>query len=317
VPKRVGRCGNIRPRGGEMEKFVGHFALISCRRAVLLVAMAYLSSGLVAGSVAAADADGSSTPSSVFDSKLSLALGGFFPYVDSTVSINPSGGGSGANVDLEEDLGLDDTSASAWLTFNWRFLPRHKFTAEWFQLNRDGTETAGTQFMLGDTAVGLGASLSSSMDVNLGRLTYGYSIVRDDKLDVGFLAGLHVATAKVSATASGNITVNGMPVLSGTSTESTSAITFPLPHIGASLDYKFAPRWTAQFMVLAFALEVDKYSGSLIEVDTGVNYQLSKHFGIGGGIKYFRLNLQAQDSGAGAEFNFQFLGPAIYGIATF
>jgi hypothetical protein len=155
------------------------------------------------------------------------------------------------------------------------------------------------------------------MDINLGRLTYGYSIVRNDTLDIGFLAGMHVATAKVSATASGNITVNGMPVLGGTSTESTSAITFPLPHIGASLDYKFAPRWTAQFMVLAFALDLNEYSGSLIEVDAGVNYQLSKHFGIGGGLKYFNLNLQAQKSGAGAEFDLQFLGPAIYGLVTF
>jgi hypothetical protein len=298
-----------------MGKFLGHFAVISGCRTVLLVAIVQLSSGLTAGTVSAADADESNAPSSMFDSKFSLALGGFFPYVDSTVSINPSGGGSGADVDLEDDLGLDDTSASAWLSFNWRFLPRHKFTAEWFQLNRDGSSSAGTQFPLGDTTVGLGASLSSSMDINLGRLTYGYSIVRNDTLDIGFLAGMHVATAKVSATASGNITVNGMRV--GTSTESTSAITFPLPHIGASLDYKFAPRWTAQFMVLAFALDLNEYSGSLIEVDAGVNYQLSKHFGIGGGLKYFNLNLQAQKSGAGAEFDFQFLGPAIYGLAIF
>jgi hypothetical protein len=83
------------------------------------------------------------------------------------------------------------------------------------------------------------------------------------------------------------------------------------------LDYKFAPRWTAQLAVFAFALDLNEYSGSLIEVDADVNYQLSKHFGIGGGIKYFNLNLQAQESGAGAEFDFQFLGPAIYGLATF
>jgi hypothetical protein len=47
-------------------------------------------------------------------------------------------------------------------------------------------------------------------------------------------------------------------------------------------------------------------------------YQLSKTFGIGGGIKYFNVNVQADLSGGGnVEFDYSFFGPAIFGYASF
>jgi hypothetical protein len=66
-----------------------------------------------------------------------VGFGGYFPYVNSEVELGSSSG-PGAPIDLEDDLGLNQWSASAWLAFNWRFLPRHQIHVEWFQLNRVG-----------------------------------------------------------------------------------------------------------------------------------------------------------------------------------
>ena len=134
-----------------------------------------------------------------------------------------------------------------------------------------------------------------------------------------FLAGVHVATVKATVTAAGNVSVDGVPIGPGrTVTESTSTYTFPLPHIGGSMSYEFTPRLTGNLTLLGFALDLGDYSGTLIETDAFMAYQLSKHFGIGGGLKYFNLNLQANTSNGGhAEYNYQFFGPAIFGYATF
>jgi len=148
-------------------------------------------------------------------------------------------------------------------------------------------------------------------------LTYGYSILRDEKLDLSILAGLHVATAKVTATATGSLIIDGVPVANGSSTESSSTLTFPLPHLGGSISYKISPRWTAQASVVGFALDLNQYSGSLVQVDAVASYQLSKNFGIGAGLKYFNLNAQAEESRGAAEFDYQFFGPAVFGYATF
>ena len=275
-----------------------------------------LAGGLAAENAFAASEDGD-TRSSIYDSKFTMALGGFFPKVKSTLTLS-SPGGRGTEISAEDDLGLDSGLNSAWLSFNWRFQPRHTFHIEWFQLNRKGSQTADGSMTIFDTTIGVGASTSSSIEFNLGRTTYGYSIIRDNKFDLSILAGLHIATVKASITASGNVSVDGVPVVGGSVTESTSTYTFPLPHVGGSMVYEFTPKLTGKLLLLGFALDLGDYNGSLIEADAFMAYQLSKHFGIGGGLKYFNLNLEANLSGGGhAEYDYQFFGPAIFGYATF
>jgi len=275
-----------------------------------------LAGGLASESAFAASEDGD-TRSSIYDSKFTLALGGFFPQVRSTLTLS-SPRGRGTEISAEDDLGLDSESNSAWVSFNWRFQPRHLLQVEWFQLNRKGSQIADRSMTIFDTTIGAGASTSSSIEFNLGRTTYGYSIMRDKKFDLSILAGMHIATVKATVTASGNVSVDGVPVVGGAVTESTSTYTFPLPHIGGSMAYEFTPKLSGKLLLLGFALDLGDYSGSLIEADAFMAYQLSKHFGIGGGLKYFNLNLQANLSRGGhAEYNYQFFGPTIFGYATF
>ena len=264
-----------------------------------------------------ADSDESSVTSSLFDSKYTLAVGGFFPRVDSAFTLSgPRGGGT--EIDAEDDLGLDSGTTSGWASFKWRFKPRHQLQVEWFQLNRKGSRTAGRSLTINDTTIGVGASLESKIDLNLGRVTYGYSIIRKSKFDLSLLVGAHVATAKATVTAAGNVSVNGVPLAGGSRTESSSTYTFPLPHLGGSMSYEFSPRLAGNLTVLAFALDLGDYSGSLLEVNAIMAYQLSKHFGLGGGLKYFNLNLQANLSrGAKVEYDFEFVGPTIFGYASF
>ncbi len=281
--------------------------------AIILV----LSSGLATETTLAASKEGS-TAGSLFDSKYTLALGGFFPRVSSTLALNSSRGGGG-EISAEDDLGLDKGTSSVWLSFNWRFQPRHQLHVEWFQLNRNGSSTATKTFPpIFGTVIGVGASVNSKIDFNLGRLTYGYSIIRHNNLDLSFLVGTHIATVKATVTSAGNVTVNGVPIGNKSQTDSSSTKSFPLPHFGGSLSYEFTPKLAGNLTLLGFALDLGDYSGSLLEADAIMAYQLSKHFGIGGGLKYFNLNLQANTSrGGSVEYDFEFFGPAIFGYASF
>jgi hypothetical protein len=281
-----------------------------------LAIVSILVGGLAAGTPLAA-AEKSGAAGSLFDSKYTLILGGFFPRIGGTISLN-SPRGRGTDISMEDDLGLNDGTSTVWLGFNWRFQPRHQFQAEWFQLDRKGSTIAGRDFTFFDTTVGVGASLDSKIDLNLGRLTYGYSILRDDNLDLAFLVGVHITTVKATITAAGNVSVNGVPVVGRSVTVSTARKTLPLPHLGGSLAYEFTPKLAGKLTVLAFALDVGEYSGSLLEFDAFMAYQLSKRFGIGGGLKYFNLNVQYDKSGGGkAKYDYEFFGPALFGYASF
>ena len=139
--------------------------------AVILI----LLNGFVAETVLAASQEGD-TKGSVFGSKYKVALGGYFPYTQSELTLTgPGGQGDSLSSD---DLGMDSNTSSLWGSFNWRFLPRHQLHLEYFSLNRDGSRAAGRDFNIGGTDVGVGASLNTTMDLGIGRVTYGYSIIQ-------------------------------------------------------------------------------------------------------------------------------------------
>ena len=274
--------------------------------------------GALVSETSLAASDENRADGSLLDSKYTLTFGGFFPRINSSLDLSSPRGG-GTEISIEDDLGLDDTKPTAWVGFSWRFQPRHQLQIEWFELDRDGLATAGRSFEIFDTTIGVGASLASEVDLNLGRVTYGYSFLRKEKLDVSFLVGAHIATLKATITASGNVSVNGVPITPGTSvTESTSRRTLPLPHIGGSLSYAFTPRLAGRLNLLAFALDIGEYRGNLIEFDAFMAYQLTRHFGIGGGFKYFNLKLDYDRSDGGSvEYDYEFFGPALFGYVTF
>jgi hypothetical protein len=283
----------------------------------VLAVLGLLVSGLATETSLAAS-DENRADGSLLDSKYTLTFGGFFPRIDSSLDLSSPRGG-GTEISIEDDLGLDDTKATAWVGFSWRFQPRHQLQVEWFELDRDGSATAGRSFEIFDTTIGVGASLGSKVDLNLGRVTYGYSFFRKEKVDLSFLVGAHIATLKATITASGNVSVNGMPIGPDESvTESSSSKTVPLPHIGGSLIYEFTPRWVGRLNVFAFALDIGEYRGSLVEFDAFMAYQLTRHFGIGGGFKYFNLNLDYdQSDGGSVDYEYEFFGPALFGYVSF
>jgi hypothetical protein len=282
-----------------------------CALAVILVVL----NGFAAGAALAASQEGD-TKTSLFGSKYVVTLGGYFPFSSSDLTLTgPNGGGDKLTSD---DLGLDDHSSSLWGSFNWRFLPRHQIHLEYFQIGRDGSRSAGRNFNINDKDVGIGASLASSFDLGLGRITYGYSIIKKSNWDLAFNVGFHVVTVKASVTASGNITENGVPIASGTTTESSSTLTFPLPHIGGTLAYKFGPKVTGVLTGLIFTIDLGQYAGTLIEADAMVTYQITKHFGVGGGAKYYDLNLKDDPSGpSSVEYDISFIGPAFFVYGNF
>jgi len=213
---------------------------------------------------------------------------------------------------------MGDATATGWAAFNWRFLPRHAFHLEYFQLDRDGSRTVDQSFDLGGTTIGLNAEVESEMDLGLGRATYGYSIMRKEEFDMSFLVGAHIATAKATVTATGNVTENGVPVAGGSKTISSSTYTFPLPHLGGSLEYKFSPKITGKTQLLAFYMDLGDYSGRLLEFDVHLAYQVIKNFGVGGGLKWFDLELKDSFSGGGAAtFEYTFFGPTLFVYGNF
>jgi hypothetical protein len=257
-----------------------------------------------------------------FDNRFIIYLGGFFPQTSSEITIN----GSVANpppINVEDLLGVEDSSSVLWGGAQWRISRRNSLEFEYFQLNRDGfINLIPNPIAVGDLIIESG-SINTALDIGLGRLTYGFSVVRNDRMNIQLKAGLHVADFSTTLQLAGavcDVSLGQMPP--GCPADQSPApeaedVTAPLPHFGGSFQYAITPTVTAKFEVIGFAIELDSIDGSLVEIDADIGWYPWKHWGIGAGLRYFNVDVESKGSELNGKFEFGYWGPAVYVAATF
>ncbi len=276
----------------------------------VLAAILFLSAAMTSESVlAASETEGNK--SGFLTDEFYIAIGGYFPTVDSDIRLDAPDGSRGTDFDMEDELGLDETTATGFGYFRWRFAPRHRVEMEIFALNRDGRSVATKDFRIGNATGSAGVLFDTTFDLTIGRITYGYSIFHDRKQELGILAGLHLADTRASIAMQGDLTIGGT-AFTNSAAKQGGDIVLPLPHIGGYYSYAFTPKLTGSVNVFAFYLDVGDVRGSLVEVDGALHYKLTKHFGIGGGLKYFDLDVVDSTDSFRGEFELRFLGPTLF-----
>ncbi len=257
-----------------------------------------------------------------FNDPWRIHFGGFYPSMSTKITIN----GTTVNpppVDVEETLAVEDGKFVPWGGVSWHISRRNVLEIEYFQLNRDGfIDLIPDPIEVGDLIIESG-SVNTAFDINVGRLTYGFSIARSERMDLQIKGGLHVAELSAGIQLMGavcDVTLGEMPP--GCPTGQTpplesESVTAPLPHFGASWAYAFTPPLAADIQGLGFAIELDNIDGSLIEISADLAWQPWEHFGFSAGLRYFNANVKGGDTDLNGEFDLEYFGPSISVIATF
>ena len=257
-----------------------------------------------------------------FDDRFRIYLGGFFPDVNSEITIN----GSIVKpppIDVENLLGIENTSSVLWGGAAWHISRRNSLEMEFFSLDRDGfINLIPDPIEVGDLIIESG-SINTTFDISIGRLTYGFSVVRTDRMDIALKAGLHVADMSANLQLAGavcDVSLGQMPPGcpgGQTPPDESEDITAPLPHFGGSFRYAITPTIGARFEVIGFAIELDNIDGSLVEIDADIAWYPWRHWGFGAGVRYFNVDVEAQGSELNGKFEFEYFGPAVYVVTTF
>ena len=100
-------------------------------------------------------------------------------------------------------------------------------------------------------------------------------------------------------------------------------VTLPLPVLSLRGEVKLSRKFCLQGSADAFYLKLDGFSGSLIDVQFGVEYQLTRNVGLGLAYNFFDLDVEAgEDSDyPGIDFdgavNMKTTGLLLYGKFSF
>lgn len=253
------------------------------------------------------------------EDRFRVYVGGFWPQVDSKIGINGEDFEPLPPVSVEDFLRVPDSKGAAWGGINWKISKRNTLEFEYFALNRSGglTNTFSPPLEVGDNFVESGA-ISTFYDTSIMRLTYGFSVLSRERMDLQLKAGIHVAKLEAGLQISGEIctptTAPAVPPGCPTAQTGTASedVTAPLPHFGASFSYAFSETWGMRLTAIGFALEIDSIEGSIVELNADIAWKPWKRFGIGAGWRYFNTNVKAANSELNGEFDFEYSGPALF-----
>jgi hypothetical protein len=258
--------------------------------------------------------------STIWDSTFQLRVGVFFPDLDSHIRIDSSFERIGDGIDFEQDLGMSESKTTFYGGASWQFANKHILEWEFFDLGRDGLTTAERSWEIGDTTILANGQIESTFNVRINRLTYRYRFFENPRTNMNLIAGLHGMRVNASLALSGNLIVDGEPifVLPNEPSVEVEKTKLPLPHFGVGINYVFTPRLVGHATIKGFALEFGDTYGRLVEADIGAQYKLGNNFGIGGGMKWFRLDVVEDETDrVDVTMDFDFFGPAVFVTYTF
>lgn len=260
-----------------------------------------------------------------------FSVGAFYANSDSYMQVtNPTDGGI-FPLDFEDDLFLTEKQFLPFFEFQWSFNDRHHLYVDWKSLHRKADTPYVEKSWIftnpdddKEYIVEAGAQLSTTLNIDILRLGYGYDLFQGDNYTLGVSVGLH--TMFIETAFEGTIGICGSSPLQQSDCENVVAtpkvvdtsVTAPLPDFGLYGTFEFMPGWTLGAHAQYFSLKYNDVKGSLVDIKASVDAIICENFLLSFGYNYYEVDVDykkttAADSPdfhiADYNLNYSFTGP--------
>jgi len=243
--------------------------------------------------------------------KYRLSLGGYMAALDSSVQVGEKSLATGVVVDTETALGLDTDLVVFVARFDAALgkKRRHHLAVGWADFRRSGFNQVTDDIPIGDITIPTASTVQTEFNFQIISLKYKYSLVQAKRVWVNIGAGAFVMPLKFKT----EFKAPGFDL----QVAADESITAPLPVVGLDLWVALTPRLLLYQNVDVFYLKIGDFTGDILDFGIGLEYQINKYFGIGGGYNFFDLQIDAETTPyPGVDLvgtvNFSFSGLFIY-----
>lgn len=260
------------------------------------------------------------------ESRLRLAVGGFYSTSDSGMEVTSPLTDENFELDFESDLKLTESEFLPFFSVSYWFNGHHGVYLDWKRLHRDATNlniTTPFEYEHPETGnkylVQSGSVITTTFNVDIARIGYGYDFYRDEEWDLILTAGLHVMwfelgfSGDIAACVDNNC---GSVNLDPDNIVFTDA-TAPLPDVGVVANYQFADGWKLGTQAQYFYLSLDNISGRLIDLSVGIEYSFRDSFATELSYKYYKVSADIEDDNSTLKLHYGFRGPMLTLSYTF
>jgi hypothetical protein len=230
--------------------------------------------------------------------RFSLSAGGFAARMNTDARLDSSLG-VGASIDFEEALGLEEEMLVPFARSLIRLDQRWRVELEYFQVERDASETLEVEIQWGDQVFPVDTGLDAFYDVSVLRLSVGYAFFRRRDKELGLALGVHGAWIEA-----------GLEDAAGNGDE--GRLLAPLPVVSLYGGVALTDTWSVALRVDAFSLDYEEYSGQVLSNGIDLVYQPFRHVGLGVGYRDLLVDLELQDEDFPGKVESDFRGPVAF-----
>jgi hypothetical protein len=238
-----------------------------------------------------------------------LMIGGYVAELNSNLQVI-SGTGLGATVDVEEALGLDESLTQYRIQASFLLADRHRLFFDYVDLSRKATRTIDANITIDDTVYPIGTTVDTEFDLQLINMVYGYSLLYDDRMDIGLTFGIHHLRVRFEAESK-----------SGAGAE-TERFMLPIPLPGFRAMFALTPELFLRQSLEILYLPFDKFQGLYVDTTIALEWTPFKHLGFGLGWNSTRIRMEMEDEDFPrvefeGKFQYDVAGVMLYTILYF
>ena len=228
-----------------------------------------------------------------------ILVGAFITDRQSTTRFD-SDNGSGTEIDLEDDLGLESSTNVARLGGYVWLGKRHRLDGAYFDLNRESTFPIKETIDFGDETFTINTTIVTESKLSIIKADYTYAVVAKDRGWLGLTAGLYIADT-------------GLSMRQATLGQYESEdVTAPLPLFGLRGDYAFNDRITLRGAAQWFGFESEDVEGRLTDFYVGADYGFGERMAVGLAYNRVSMNLGAIEDGRDSRLDWGYDGFMLY-----
>ncbi|MEJ2104294.1 MAG: hypothetical protein P8X47_06920 [Ignavibacteriaceae bacterium] len=221
----------------------------------------------------------------IYDGKAQLTFGWFLPTINSSAQLNTKFRFKGL----------------------YRFNNKHSVEGYYYALNRSGANISSDSIVFGDLVINLNSSFTSFFKATLFGGKYRYSVYNDSNVETGFSAGISFLYVDIGATV--------LLLDRSIANEEYSELLF-LPVFGFYNRVNLSDNLIFRSNVDAFALNIEKYDGILLDLSIAVEYYFLQRFSVGTSYNVFALDIKF-DTNEKGEIKYGHRGFMFFGKVYF
>jgi hypothetical protein len=216
-----------------------------------------------------------------------------------------AGLGLGAVIGLESLFGVENQVTTVRLDGWYRFGKKNRIAWTYWASSREGLSTYdGDTIEIGEIVIAPGDTVAVKDNSQLIAVNWTYSFLNTEKYEAWLGAGLNFTTIDTA------IDVN-IGELVGQAEEKAKG-TIPVPTINFGGRWNFSKRVRMLFFSQLFGLKYGDYEGKLNNTRILAEWDITKHFGIGGGFERFAFEVDAEGENFRGSLDTSYTGLVLY-----